>query len=170
MVKLKREIALSWASLAIVIISLGFFLSSPLVSGQGSQATSRWHSVETFVFVGLVILLVSGNLVYHFSRLGYLYRRQAHRAAPRELLEGIYDSPAPRLGILIPSYKEETRVLLQTILSVALMEYPHRRVVVLLDDPPNSTGDDLVALHEARRLVRELHEYFAKRERLIARE
>jgi cellulose synthase (UDP-forming) len=164
MLKVRYEIAFTWASLVVVLGSFGLYLQT----AQGAEA--GWHSLETFVFVVVVALLISGNVVYHVSRLGYLYRRRTHRAASRDILEAIYDSPAPAVSILVPSYKEEARVLLQTVLSVALMEYPHRRVVVLLDDPPSSTVDDLVALHEARRLVRELHEYFAKREQLIARE
>jgi hypothetical protein len=45
---------------------------------------------------------------------------------------------------------------------------PHQSVGIFV--PPSSTGDDLAALQEARRLVRDLHEYFAKREPLISRE
>ncbi len=169
-VKLKREIAFSWASLSIVLISLVFFLLAPLRSPHDPPGMHGWHPVETFVFVVIVLLLVCGNLVYHFTRLGYLHRRQAHQAVPRGHLHAIYDGPAPRLGILIPSYKEETRVLLQTVLSVALMEYPHRYVVVLLDDPPNSTGTDLAALEAARALIKELNESFAAPGRLLHRE
>jgi cellulose synthase/poly-beta-1,6-N-acetylglucosamine synthase-like glycosyltransferase len=131
MLKVRYEIAFTWASLVVVLGSFGLYLQT----AQGAEA--GWHSLETFVFVVVVALLISGNVVYHVSRLGYLYRRRTHRAASRDILEAIYDSPAPAVSILVPSYKEEARVLLQTVLSVALMEYPHRRVVVLLDDPPS---------------------------------
>src|SRR5580765_4342396 len=104
------------------------------------------------------------------TKRGGQRRRSETWAAPRESLEAIYDGHAPRLGILIPSYKEEGRVLLQTILSVALMEYPLRRVTVLLDDPPKSTGKDLAALNAARALVAGLNEDFAARARALHRE
>lgn len=126
--------------------------------------------LEELAFVAIVVLLASGNFIYLFARLGYLHRRAAHRAAPRGVLESIYDRAAPRLGILIPSYKEEERVLLQTVLSVALLEYPQRRITVLLDDPPDASGPDLAALQSARAMVRDLNATFAARARSVERE
>ena len=45
----------------------------------------------------------------------------------------------PTLTAIIPSYKEERRVIRQTLLSAALQEFPNIRVVLLIDDPPNTT-------------------------------
>jgi cellulose synthase/poly-beta-1,6-N-acetylglucosamine synthase-like glycosyltransferase len=157
-----NEIAFTWASIGAVLGSFGFYL-------QTTYAASR-NPTETFVCIFVVALLIYGNLVYHFSRLGYLHRRRTHQPASCATLEAIYDNLAPAISVLVPSYKEETRVLLQTVLSVALMEYPHRRVIVLLDDPPNSTGGDLIALHEARRLVRQLNDSFSECGRFFSRE
>jgi cellulose synthase (UDP-forming) len=157
----KHEIGWSRTSLGVLLISLGVFVTNFATSSHDL------HSIETMVFVVTVLLLVCGNLVYQFARLGYLRRRQAHQATPRDVLESIYDGSAPKLSILIPSYKEETRVLLQTLLSAALMEYPHRQVVVLLDDPPNSIGADLAALEASRALVKELNNSFAAQGRLL---
>ena len=76
MLKVRYEIAFTWISLAVVLGSFGFYLA------QGAEA--GWHSLETFVFLVVVALLISGNVVYHVSRLGYLYRRRTHRAVSRE--------------------------------------------------------------------------------------
>src|SRR5882724_7579525 len=86
MLKVRYEIAFTWASLGVVLGSFGFYLQT------AHAAEAGWHSRETLVFVIVVALLISGNLVYHFSRLGYLHRRRTHRAASRDILEAIYDS------------------------------------------------------------------------------
>ncbi len=36
----------------------------------------------------------------------------------------------------MPSYQEEEHVITSTLLSAALQEYPHKRIVLLIDDPP----------------------------------
>jgi cellulose synthase (UDP-forming) len=167
---MKREIAFSWVSLGIVVFSVALFLLTLLHDSHARYEMSWSQLVDTSAFVAIVLLLVYGNLVYQFARLGYLRRRDAHQTATRDQLEKIYDSSAPRLGIVIPSYKEETHVLLQTLLSVALMEYPLRRITVLLDDPPSSSAADLVALNAARALVEELNATFAARARVLHRE
>src|SRR5262249_8013512 len=74
------------------------------------------------------------------------------------------------LVILIPSYKEEERVLLQTVLSAALVEYPERRIVALLDDPPHGEAADLVKLDASRLLIDELHGLFDAPARRLQRE
>jgi cellulose synthase/poly-beta-1,6-N-acetylglucosamine synthase-like glycosyltransferase/peptidoglycan/xylan/chitin deacetylase (PgdA/CDA1 family) len=40
------------------------------------------------------------------------------------------------LTVLVPSFREEERVVRQTLMSAALLEYPRRRVVLLIDDSP----------------------------------
>lgn len=160
---LRRETVISWLALGVVSVSLAFFLFTLPFGQHAAAGSSFWQDFEVLAFAAIVVLLVVGNLVYQVARLGYLLRCQSHHGPSREALARIYDTPAPRLGILIPSYKEEAHVLLQTILSAALMDYPSRRIAVLLDDPPNSTGDDLIALNQARSLVKELNETFDAR-------
>jgi cellulose synthase (UDP-forming) len=95
----------------------------------------------------------------------------AARTASPEILQAIYDAPAvPRLCVLIPSYKEEMRVLKQTILSAALVEYPERRVVVLVDDPPQASGAERRALKATRELIAELNDSFGAIGRRFERE
>lgn len=105
----------------------------------------------------IICFLIYGNLVYQGTRLGYLNRLNGHRPTTREELERIYEDEAPSLALLIPSYKEESRIIRQTILSAALQEYPRRRVVLLIDDPPHpSDPHDLASLEVARKLPKEV--------------
>jgi cellulose synthase/poly-beta-1,6-N-acetylglucosamine synthase-like glycosyltransferase len=56
--------------------------------------------------------------------------------------------------ILIPSYREERRVLLATVLSAAMAEHANRRIVVLVDDPPSDAASlacTMTAIRDARR-------------------
>ena len=41
------------------------------------------------------------------------------------------------MTVIVPAYREDERVMRQTLLSAALQEYANLRVVLLLDDPPN---------------------------------
>jgi cellulose synthase/poly-beta-1,6-N-acetylglucosamine synthase-like glycosyltransferase len=100
--------------------------------------------LEQLVFITIVYFLIYGNLVYQLARIGYLTRRRSHVPASRTTLESIYDlARPPSLSVLVPSYREVPEVVLRSLLSAALMEYPRRRVVLLIDDPPHP--NDLAA-------------------------
>ena len=96
------------------------------------------HATEDLIFLAVVYYLIWGSLLYHACRLGFLKRLRSHSPATRAELEAVYERDHPRpLTILVPSYREEQRVVRQTLMAAALMEYPNRRVVLLIDDPPN---------------------------------
>ena len=59
----------------------------------------------------------------------------------------------PTLTVLVPSYKEEARVIRQTLLSAALQEYPFQRIVLLIDDPPDPTDARRPAAARRRRMA-----------------
>ncbi len=82
--------------------------------------------------------------------------------AGREELEvSRCDGAAPALAVLVPSYKEETAVVFRTLMSAALQDYPRRRVVLLIDDPPCTTDPDAAAnLAAMRELPRKLQALF----------
>jgi cellulose synthase (UDP-forming) len=167
-VKIKREFIYTWLAIGVTSISFAFFLGESIT--DKSVPRSWWAFTEFMVFLAIVCALVLGNLIFQFARLGYLQRRAAHHPAARAAFETVYDEPTPRLAVLIPSYKEEERVLLQTILSVALLEYPGRRIVVLIDDPPDVAGAELETLQATRRLVAELNQAFGAHGRVLHRE
>jgi cellulose synthase (UDP-forming) len=114
-------------------------------------------SAENLVFLEIAGFFIYGNLVYQFTRIGYLKRLFSHRPASGEVLQSLYDGSAPSVTMLIPSYKEEARIVRQALLSTALQEYPNKRVVLLIDDPPYpGHPDDLAGLIASRCLPGEL--------------
>jgi cellulose synthase (UDP-forming) len=95
---------------------------------------------------------------------------KTHRRASRDELESIYDREAPNsLSVLVPSYCEELRVVRMTLMSAALMEYPGRNIVLLIDNPP-SPADPAAAkeLAATRELTRKLDAMFRAQERRYA--
>jgi cellulose synthase/poly-beta-1,6-N-acetylglucosamine synthase-like glycosyltransferase len=115
-----------------------------------------WGDIaEHSLFVLIVAVLIYGSLVYQITRLGYLHRRQRHQPASRNTLDAIFSDPVTvkPLTLLVPSYKEERRIIWQTVMSAALQEYPNRRVVLLIDNPPKpKQSTDIAQLAEAREL------------------
>jgi cellulose synthase/poly-beta-1,6-N-acetylglucosamine synthase-like glycosyltransferase len=95
--------------------------------------------VEAGIYMALVSLLTASSAAYLLSRIGYLERMKVHRRTPRSLIDDYFDNVSPTLTVLIPSYREDARVVRQTLLSASLQEYPNLRVVLLIDDPQNPT-------------------------------
>lgn len=110
------------------------------------ERTAQGDYSGTFLqvcFIGIIFFLLAGSFVYHLTRLGRLKRLQCHRPLTREKLESLYDGKAPSLAVLVPSYKEDPKVITRTLLSAALLDYPSRRVVLLIDNPaePDNIAD-----------------------------
>jgi cellulose synthase (UDP-forming) len=114
-------------------------------------------ATQAWVYVALASMLVYGSLVYLFARWGHLTRLRSHRPASDGELAAFRLEPVPAVTILVPSYKEDPRVVRKTLLSAALQDYPRRAVVLLLDDPPIPTSaQDAKALDEARQLPEDI--------------
>ena len=148
------EIALTRLFLGMTLMASAFATWELIdILWRRIQAMERLAAFEQVLFILLVECLIYGNGVYQLTRLGALKRRAAHRPASREALEAVYEERAPALTILVPSYKEEISVIQRTLLSAALQDYPNRRVVLLIDDPPNPQDrSDRAALSAARQL------------------
>ena len=98
-------------------------------------------SLQAALVYGLFYLLVAGNLAYQCAEYGYIRRvaraRSDLKFAPSD--SPLYAATGRRkLLTLVPSYKEQPQVVRQTLISAALAEYPGRRVVLLIDDPPEA--------------------------------
>ncbi len=152
------EIKLTVITICITIVATVLFLGHTLEAIARYMHEGRLEKIlESSAFVTIACFLVYGNLVYQLARIAFLQRLRSHRPAEREALDRFYDIEAPRLAILIPSYKEEARIVRQTLLSAALQRYPNRRVVLLIDDPPcPGSPDDMAGLVAARRLPEEV--------------
>ncbi|MGO9449424.1 MAG: glycosyltransferase family 2 protein [Candidatus Binataceae bacterium] len=162
----RLAIALSVITSTIALIGLGHIVVARLRSSQEMLA-----AVDAF-FAANIAFLMYGSLFYQFTRHAYLIRMTTHRKATREELESIYDRElSSALTVLVPSYCEELRVIRMTLMSAALMEYPGRHVVLLIDNPPNPS-DPLAAkeLAATRELTRKLDTMFRALERRYATE
>jgi len=151
---MKREIVLTWAGIAVCLTSLGLFLRDVVTAIYGGDATL----LQGLLLAFLITALVYGSLVYLTARCGYLRRSEPSAPQPRPISADVYggDAYISRLCVLIPSYKEEVPILRQTVLSAALCEFPSRRIVVLIDDPPSPRREDFFALERVRNMLREL--------------
>ncbi|HUC58725.1 MAG TPA: glycosyltransferase family 2 protein [Streptosporangiaceae bacterium] len=126
---------------------------NPVYSSTQSRA-------EAIIYLLIVTMLTASALAYLLSRLGYCYRTRSHHRANRAILDHFFDDRAPTLTAIIPSYQEEEHVIRNTLLSAALQEYPHKRIVLLIDDPPvpktRRARDQLLAAQELPGKIEEL--------------
>ncbi|HUN77598.1 MAG TPA: glycosyltransferase family 2 protein [Solirubrobacteraceae bacterium] len=117
----------AWVTLVVTVLN-----------GQVMEGVSGHASLlETIGFLVAVSVLAASATAYLFGRLGFYYRARQHRRIPRARIDELFAQRQPTLTALVPSYQEEPGVILMTLLSTALQEYPDLRVVLLIDDPPN---------------------------------
>jgi cellulose synthase/poly-beta-1,6-N-acetylglucosamine synthase-like glycosyltransferase len=158
----KREITfIRGTVLASAIIFLGIYASTFM----DAYASYRHHNykgvIAAVVFSVTVFFIAYGNFLYQLCLIGYHKRKLKHEAVSEEALAEFYNGKAPSIAVLVPSYKEELSVIRQTLLSAALSEYPHKDVVLLIDDPYQPRVlEDVVKLEKTRKLSNELQEFF----------
>lgn len=158
----RREIILTFVGLIVTCVATSA-VSIELVDHVVSACKDGFFvsAISTAFFLLLILLLIYGGIVYQITRLSYLKRAQNHTLASAEDLEKIYDKKAKKLTVLVPSYKEEKRVISMTLMSAALQDYPNRNVVLLIDDPPLSTQkEDAENLLQARSIVDQMNTLF----------
>jgi len=171
--KVSREIAYTWlgftvAAITSVVLANGLFRT---LIFRIERRDGLLIATDGVLFLCLACLVI-GSLVYQMTRLGYLYRLRAHRSFTREELESVYDCEKPHsLAVLVPSYREEESVVRHTLMSAALMEYPGKRIALLIDDPPNPDNpDDIRRLAAVRKMPREIDATLRHQERQYVRE
>jgi cellulose synthase (UDP-forming) len=144
---------IAWAG---TVLHEGEFLAAAVRRGDNLAAA------YAICYLALVSVLVYGSLVYLFARWGHLARLASHRPASDAELAAFRAQGVPSVTILVPSYKEDARVVRKTLLSAALQDYPRRSVVLLVDDPPvPATRADARALDEVRQLPVEVEQLLA---------
>src|ERR1700743_2239838 len=140
-----------------------------VVNGQVIEGVAGHASLtETVGFLTAVSLLAASAIASLFGGLGFYYRTKEGRRTPRAMLDEFFAERRPAVTALIPSYQEEPGVILMTLLSTALQEYPDIKVVLLIDDPPTPRYqgprkllDSALALPaEIKRLLSEPRERF----------
>ncbi|OAI41988.1 hypothetical protein AYO38_03410 [bacterium SCGC AG-212-C10] len=138
------------------------YLVEQIAKLTGPGLSARTLS-ETVMYLILVTLLTASAASYLLARLGYFERIRDHRRTPRSTIDDFFDQELPSMTVIVPSYREDERIIRQTLLSAALQEYPNLRIVLLVDDPPNPTDDlNRKVLERSRALPKSLHEYLQK--------
>lgn len=137
----RREQVLTAFALAFTVGVSGVLAWSLGQAGVAEAVGRGWlGGLKASLFVASVGALIYGSIVYLVARLGWLGRSRAHRPATRAEIDlEVFDGAAEPMVVLVPAYREDAAVVRQTLLSAALQDYPNRRVVLLLDDPPAST-------------------------------
>ncbi|HET9489861.1 MAG TPA: glycosyltransferase family 2 protein, partial [Methylomirabilota bacterium] len=155
----RREIRLTIAGLVVTLTAAALTIADMLgVLAIRIEAQAWAATIAQGLFFLIVAALIYGACVYQLARIGQLRRHAAHVPATDEDLRRVYREAAPPLlTVLVPSYMEEARVVRRTLLSAALQEYPRRRIVLLIDDPPvPRSGHDAERLATARALPGEI--------------
>lgn len=159
--------------LAAALTGIAAFLVSKdlLASLYSNYADSNWLGFARHsLFSVIIAFLVYGGLVYVLTRWAYYTRQQQHRPKTCNELAGLFGADAPTLSILIPAYKEEDKIVFQTMMSAALQQYPKKRVILLLDDPPKSKNKaERRALDLARTLPARVTETLSPMAKFTAR-
>jgi cellulose synthase/poly-beta-1,6-N-acetylglucosamine synthase-like glycosyltransferase len=167
----RADIPATRAGIAFTWVATILFASEWVGSFLASVASGRWALAAALAAVGVVAaFLIYGGLVYLHARLGYARRCLAHAAEPPEDPNALFRGDAPSLAVLVPAYREEPDVVLRTLLSAALLDYPERAVVLLIDDPPRpDSAEEFARLEAARRLPDRLRTLLAPAARRFKR-
>lgn len=164
-VLLRREIAVTHAFLALTAVASALLAWELIVVLQDRlHAGAPWLVAEQLAFMGIAVALLYGCFVYQVTRLGFLNRRRSFTSADPDDLDRVFDEATPpSVAVLVPAYREEPAVVRKTLLSAAFQDYPRRRVVLLIDDPPQSGNADAEnGLVEARLVPKAVAEELMK--------
>ncbi|MES2867828.1 glycosyltransferase family 2 protein [Microbacterium profundi] len=133
-----------WA-LYVLTVTMTLFLSGVF--------DTTWRVIEGVSYVVVVSFLTFSALMYLVARLGAFQRFRTHRRAARADLDRHFSDEHRPLTVLVPSYAEEPGIIRKTLWSAALQEYPHLRVVLLIDDAPSPSDPAVLERLEATRAV-----------------
>lgn len=164
--KIARE---QWLTALAATLALGVAL--PVVYDGIAIALDRVQGSAYLLALGnlgllaVAALLAYGSLTYFLARSGHLARLLRATGDPTADQTVAHD-PHDRSSLvaLIPSYREDPDVVLRTLMSAALQPHPRRRVVLLIDDPPEESplSDSLKASRllagHAQELLRPMRE------------
>jgi cellulose synthase (UDP-forming) len=133
-------------NLVLFVVTMGafvlFFVENYLNNRDILTRFLPGSGAERIVYNLIFAVFMFGSFTYQVSRLSFFLNVRKRTRAAQESLARFRSrkSPAPRAEIVVPSYREEPHVIWQTLMSAALVDYPNRGVVLLLDNPPNPTS------------------------------
>lgn len=113
------------------------------------------------VYLAALTIVFYSLVHYHMCLIGHYKRPTREQMPSLDTIATIYDTAAPAVSVIIPSFKEERQIMLQTMLSAALSEYPSKNVVLLIDNPQQpKNAEERQLLDQARALPQELQARF----------
>ncbi len=114
------------------------------------------------VYLGALSIVFYSIVHYHVCLIGNYKRPTREQVPSLETVAALYDTVAPSVTVIVPSYKEERSIMLHTLMSAALSEYPAKNVVLLIDNPQQpKDAEERTLLEQARALPRDLQQHFA---------
>lgn len=153
------SLVIGFSRLAVVmtVVFWLMYVTSVIIRQLIDGPQNYQFMAEAFGYLVVVTFLTFSALMYLVARQGALQRFAKHVRTPRAILDSHFAKHQSSITVLVPSYSEETQVIRKTMLSAALQEYPHIRVMLLLDDNPNPTNrEDVSRLHATRALGDEI--------------
>jgi cellulose synthase (UDP-forming) len=91
--------------------------------------------LHRFLYASILLCLLFCCFSYELSRYGLARRGGRGNGLDDGEAAYLFEEKAPSITVLIPSYREERRVIAMTLLSAAVARYRNRRIVLLIDDP-----------------------------------
>jgi cellulose synthase/poly-beta-1,6-N-acetylglucosamine synthase-like glycosyltransferase len=141
----------------VVVVMIGSAVALAIFVAYLCFYTSMSLSSRVF-YIGLLAGLFYVSLVYEINRFGTARRAASRQRYSDAAHSHLFEADAPSITVLVPSYREERRVVAMTLLSAALAQYSNRRIVLLVDDPPSageSRSRTLAAVDEVREVLAE---------------
>lgn len=143
---LTKEFIWTWLAFLFILFASGMAAFKIM--------TFDTNQVVACIYALCFLIFFYGNIYYLLCRWGHLQRKRSFKPASDSELETIFHQDAKTVTFLLPSYKEDLRVIRQSLFSAALQDYPHRRVVLLIDDPAfPANPSDRAALESAQQEV-----------------
>lgn len=173
----RTEVVVNTVLFIVTMAAFVLFFVENYINGQNvlSRFLPSTTGAERIVYNLIFAVFMFGSFTYQASRLSFFWNLRKRVRFAEENLEkfkGRGAGAAPAVEIVVPSYREEVHVIWQTLMSAALTDYPHRRIVLLLDNPPNPTNraerDILLASRAQIDLVRDLLASIERRMRTTA--
>lgn len=147
-----REILLNRIAIIVTIFAwLMYSITTVVREFVEGRANTLRFILESASYLVVVTALTFSALMYLLVRQGALYRFRDHVRVPRGTLDRHFEDYDKGITVLIPSYREEPDVVAKTVWSAALQEFPSKRVVLLIDDPPTPDNEQNAELLPGRR-------------------
>ncbi len=136
-----RSLGVNRAAIWVTIAAWAAYTARTLKVELVDRRPTWGTAVPMTVYLLVVAALTTSALAYLLARHGFLERSRHHVRATRMELDETFAGGMPSMTVLVPSYREEARVVRQTLLSAALQEHDDLSIVLLIDDPVDPSDD-----------------------------